>query len=189
MTDRKKHHSLRHDGTSDDESSSQSNDDSSLEKNSPAQKKNRRSNRLKSNRNNKNEEQHETVSKGVKRNSNEADYSIKSKSGGKKGNSKKNELRIHSLLRNAIQEAFGYTLKDIDIEFMKNQFTGLPVLDETWARIGFNKETQENRLKNFYEKLNVSYLFKIITIVLYFKIKCYFLFFIYFFLNEGFFKK
>jgi hypothetical protein len=109
------------------------------------------------NKYNKKEDHHEMTTKIVKRNSIEDEYSSKRKPNSKNINSKKNELRIHNLLRNVIQEAFGYTLKSIDIEFMKNQFTGLPVLDETWARIGFNQETQDNRLKNFYEKLNVSF--------------------------------
>ena len=155
MSDRKKHHSLRHDETSEDDSLSQSNYSSN--NNSPAKTKNRRSNRLNGNKYNKKEDHHEMTTKIGKRNSVEDEYSSKSKPNSKNGNSKKNELRTHNLLRNAIQEAFGYTLKNIDIEFMKIQFTGLPVLDETWTRIGFNQETQENRLKNFYEKLNVSF--------------------------------
>ena len=53
-------------------------------------------------------------------------------------------------LENIVNECFGYHLKVADLQFMRDLYTGLPVLIGTWNRIGFNTDTKKGRLETFY---------------------------------------
>lgn len=61
--------------------------------------------------------------------------------------------RQYKLLKQPIQEGFGYEVKEQDIYYLQDFFIELPKLRDTWKRIGFNRETQEGRLETLYEKL------------------------------------
>ena len=61
-------------------------------------------------------------------------------------------------MREVAAKFFKVKLADVEIEFLADFFTELPVLVETWDRIGFNAETKANRLELFYDKLRVSWL-------------------------------
>jgi hypothetical protein len=73
-----------------------------------------------------------------------------------KKTSKKSENKLQIQLKTTIQEVFNHKLKEMDLDFLKLLFTCLPTLDDTWNRIGFNHETKENRLDNYYKKLKVT---------------------------------
>ena len=64
--------------------------------------------------------------------------------------------KLHTQLKTTIQEVFNHNLKDMDLDFLKLLFTCLPTLDDIWNRIGFNHETKEDRLHNYYQKLKVT---------------------------------
>lgn len=64
--------------------------------------------------------------------------------------------RQYKILKQPIQEGFGYEVKEQDIYYLQDFFIELPKLRDTWKRIGFNRETQEGRLETLYERLIVS---------------------------------
>ena len=56
-------------------------------------------------------------------------------------------------LRKIIKDAFGYTLKDMDVKYVEDLYHQLPILIDAWDRIGFNEVTKNERLEKFYNKL------------------------------------
>jgi hypothetical protein len=56
-------------------------------------------------------------------------------------------------LKSLINDCFGYFLNDIDIDYIQDLYTALPTLRDSWQRIGFNKETQLERLRLAYSKI------------------------------------
>ena len=59
--------------------------------------------------------------------------------------------RVHqNELKKVVSECFGYHLKEMDLQFVQDLYTDLPVLTDTWDRIGFNADTKKIRLEKFY---------------------------------------
>lgn len=56
-------------------------------------------------------------------------------------------------LQALLKLGFGYTIQDIDFLFIENQMDDLISLDEIWERIGFNKETKQERLSIFFDRI------------------------------------
>lgn len=141
MTDKKKPNYLNKEQSSASDSSSTE----SETENTPVLKLNRRSKRL-----NKKDTSTATAT-------NRSDHSIESKSSSNnksKKSSKKKQSNSNDL-GTFIQNEFNYTLRDGDFLYIKHFFTGLPRLYNTWNRIGFTEETQNDRINKLYDKLTV----------------------------------
>ena len=103
----------------------------------------------------------------TKRNSASA-KSGKSKKKSKKKNSLPKDQSMHNTtqeirnqiraLKPTIQSCFEYELKEPDFFYLQDFFEELPKIKDIWNRIGFNKETQAQRLDKLYENLIVSFL-------------------------------
>ena len=59
-------------------------------------------------------------------------------------------------LKKIIADCFEVELRAPDVTFIEDLYSALPCLYETWDRIGFNKDTKESRLVNFYQNLKVN---------------------------------
>lgn len=54
-------------------------------------------------------------------------------------------------LKTVIMDLFGYEFNDFDINFLTQIFTQLPRLNEVWTEIGFDQQTKQARLDEFYK--------------------------------------
>lgn len=151
MTDSKKKANLNYNRDGPSHSENDSAEPSDQETKSPVVRSSRRSKRL----NTKNASEASSVKLDASsRRSNEDTHETQSKASKKKSSKKAERSHIASL-KSVIQEEYNYTLKEQDIEFLKIYFGGLPRLDDTWSRIGFNQETQTKRRNTLYDKITV----------------------------------
>lgn len=66
------------------------------------------------------------------------------------------DKKMEKELKTIMKECFGYEVRNVDLYFLKELYSQLPKLYEIWDRIGFNKNTKETRVDNFYNTLTVN---------------------------------
>ncbi|RNA45062.1 hypothetical protein BpHYR1_034422 [Brachionus plicatilis] len=65
---------------------------------------------------------------------------------------------VENNLKQNIKDYFAYNLKSSDFAFLKELYHVLNKIEDTWNQIGFNTETKQDRLGNFYQYLSLMLL-------------------------------
>ena len=67
------------------------------------------------------------------------------------------QVHTYKDLKKIFADCFEFEVRGADIKFIEELYTSIPSLYEIWERIGFNKETVDKRLDNFYDNLKVTH--------------------------------
>lgn len=70
--------------------------------------------------------------------------------------SQSGKVHTYKDLKKIIADCFEFDIRGTDIKFIEELYSSIPSLFEIWERIGFNKDTVDKRLGNFYENLKVT---------------------------------
>lgn len=64
---------------------------------------------------------------------------------------------FESEIREVVTKYLHLDLQKFEVNFLKEFFTAMPGLHDIWDRIGFNEETKQHRLSEFYDKVKDLY--------------------------------